>query len=421
MKSKSVILVVDDQLSNIKFFEAYLLPQGYEVINATNGEEALQKIAGQHIDLILLDVIMPGINGIEVTRRVRKDHTHQLLPIILVTALRETEDRVRGIEAGCNDFLSKPVNKFELLARVQATLRVKAYDDLMSNYRVKLESEVLMRTEELQDALKSIVIVNKELSFQNEEKEKWVAELVIAKEKAEAANIAKSQFLGNMDHELRTPINGLMGMIQLLLMTELTEEQKEYVSISKTSSQALLVVINHILDYSKLETGMMELVKTSLDLKNVINDVVSLFQLSAEEKGLHIELSIEKDIPDKLIGDSFRLRQVMSNLIGNAVKYTNEGRIDISVRKIEVLTNQKIKLEIVVQDTGIGIAENKIDVLFKSFSQADNSHTRKYGGAGLGLAISKSLVELMAGEIWVESIEGEGSNFCFTCVVEMVV
>jgi putative two-component system response regulator len=156
MKDKTLILIVDDQPQNIELLEAYLAPQGYEIVKAANGEEALEKLSGNQIDLILLDVMMPGINGFEVTRRVRQDATHRLLPIILVTALRETEDRIKGIEAGCDDFISKPIDKTELLARIRSLLKVKAYNDLLSNYREELESEVTKRTEELKHALEKI-------------------------------------------------------------------------------------------------------------------------------------------------------------------------------------------------------------------------------------------------------------------------
>jgi putative two-component system response regulator len=156
MKANPVILVVDDQPQNIELLEAYLVPRGYGIVKAANGKEALEKLSGNQIDLILLDVMMPGMDGFEVTRRVRQDNTLRLIPIILVTALRETEDRVKGIEAGCDDFLSKPVDKMELLARVQSLLKVKAYNDLLSNYREELESEVTRRTEELKHALERI-------------------------------------------------------------------------------------------------------------------------------------------------------------------------------------------------------------------------------------------------------------------------
>ena len=156
MKDKPVILVVDDQLQNIELLEAHLVPQGYEIVKAANGEEALGKLSGNQIDLILLDVMMPGMDGFEVTRRVRQDDKNRLLPIILITALRKTEDRVKGIEAGCDDFISKPVDKMELLARVRSLLKVKACNDLMANYRKELESELTKRTEELRHAFESI-------------------------------------------------------------------------------------------------------------------------------------------------------------------------------------------------------------------------------------------------------------------------
>src|SRR5450830_1343027 len=156
MKAKPVILVVDDQPQNVELLEAYLVPHGYEIVKAANGEEALGKLSGNQIDMILLDVMMPGMDGFEVTRRVRQDNIHRLLPIILVTALRETEDRVKGIEAGCDDFISKPIYLMELLARVRSLLKIKAYNDLLSNYRSELKSEVTRRTEELKRALERI-------------------------------------------------------------------------------------------------------------------------------------------------------------------------------------------------------------------------------------------------------------------------
>ena len=237
---------------------------------------------------------------------------------------------------------------------------------------------------------------------------------------ANAATVAKSQFLANMSHEIRTPMNGFLGMIQIMEMTKLTQEQRGYMNIVKTSSDALLNLINDILDYTKIEIGKMKLEKTVFNFQKMINDVVSLFQPSAVRKGLMMEVSIEKNIPDHFIGDSFRLRQILSNLIGNAVKFTNNGRIDIFIMATEGWSRKEVTLKVAVKDTGIGIPDDKRDVLFKSFSQVDSSNVRKYGGTGLGLAIAKKLVELMGGEIWVESREDEGSNFYFTCVLETI-
>lgn len=395
-------IITRDLLSDIEGIK-------YELDWEAEYDEGLNKIGpGQH-DVYLVDYRLGEHTGIELLKEAIANGCKA--PMILLTGQGYHELDLEAMKSGAMDYLAKNQIDSTLLERsIRYSIERKKAEVALIEANENLELHVKVRTGELAKA-------NESLKAEIVERERIQEDLITAKELAEAANRAKSEFLANMSHEIRTPMNGVIGMTQLALETDLSEEQSHYLTTSVRSAETLLKIINDILDFSKIEAKKLEFDPIDFGLRQSITDVIELMGRSSGDKGLQIFSDVEADIPDALYGDSGRLRQIILNLMGNAIKFTASGKVELRV-KLDSRTNERIVLRFEVEDTGIGIPEERQESIFEAFSQVDGSTTRKYGGTGLGLAICAQLVEMMQGRIWVESKLGSGSCFKFTTCLE---
>ncbi len=358
------VLIVDDHPVNLQFLKTILETEGYAVTTRDSSEDAYELIKSSSPDVILLDVMMPGMNGFTLCRKLKSDDEFSDIPIIFLTSLSQKEDIVEGFNAGGNDYIIKPFNSQELLARVRNHLHL--YDILHENKR-------LIRL-------------------------------------SEEASRSKTEFLASMSHEIRTPLNSIIGMAEVLTDTPLSKAQRNYVQIFRSAGESLLEIINDILDLSKIEAGQTELESIDFHLPSLLDSVLSILSVRAVEQNTRLSVHIHPDVPYGICGDPTRLRQILINLVGNGLKFTENGEVTITVT-----IDLQSKLLFKIKDNGIGIPAEKQEIIFESFTQADSLTTRKYGGTGLGLTICQKLTRIMKGKIWLESTIGVGSTFFFTC------
>ncbi|MBN8708186.1 MAG: response regulator [Verrucomicrobia bacterium] len=400
--SRAMVLLVDDQaLVGESLRRALAVEDDIDFHFCADAASALDQARKIRPTVILQDLVMPGVSGLDLVRLYRADPALRSVPVIVLSVREEPETKRDAFAAGANDYLVKLPDRVELLARVR-------YHS--SAYLAQLDRDEAMRA--LRESQRELLDSN--------------TALISLNQKLEVATRAKSEFLAMMSHEIRTPLNGVLGFSDLLAETEMNEEQRSFVETIRSSGRSLLTVINDVLDFSKIEAGKLTIENVGFNIAQCIREASELFVPKARDHGTSLTWEVGNGVPETAVGDSMRLRQVISNLVSNAVKFTRSGRIHIHAslgdsREITKATDRFFSptgieaffLRVSVTDSGIGIPPEKQPLLFKSFDQLDPSTARKFGGSGLGLTICRRLCQLMGGDIWVNPEREAGSEFVF--------
>lgn len=383
------LLILDDKEENLISLQALLSEiEDINIICSTDPNEALKICWKNDISIVLVDVQMPEINGFEFVSLLKSNPKTSHIVAIMVTAIsKEDKFLIRGLKSGAVDYLYKPLNPEITIAKVKSFVQ-----------QIHIQEEIIHKNQELELSRKA---------------------LMQAHEEAEAARKSKEIFLANMSHEIRTPINGIVGIIQMLKSADLNSEHQDWLHRLEMASDSLLLIINDILDISKIDSGKLKIEFEEFNLENLLLDTEKFFRFKALNKKIDFRVDIDSTLPKYVRFDSLRLQQIISNFISNSLKFTDTGEITLSATKLAQQDN-RVEIKFTVKDSGIGIKPEVVEKIFQAFEQGDDGITKKFGGTGLGLAIVKRLANLLGGTVHAESEYGLGSQFSFITEMEEI-
>ena len=380
-KSDINILLVDDNKDILYTLQLALEQEGVHVFTTTVTSEVMDLCISKDISIILLDVNMPEINGIELLSQLKNNPlTEQVMVILITGQSMSSEDTVNGLRLGAVDFLFKPLDLYITQAKI--------------------------------NSLTTLLNYQREIQRKNIELENSQQELFLAVEHAKQSKALKENFLANMSHEIRTPLTAILGLSHLL-KTDTEQDKHHLLSLLEHTTQSLLALVNDILDSEKIDAGKIAINRIDVNIHNLIHNICDLMRPLALQKGLQLNCTIDPDIPGSIVADALRINQILTNLINNAIKFTEKGHIAVDLKVVGFFSSH-VKLEIKVTDTGMGIAQESINKIFDRFEQADDKTWQNFGGTGLGLSIVKKLIELKGGTLDVQSEVGTGTTFTFT-------
>ena len=425
VKVTESLLIVEDSAVQRVMLERLLLQAGYHLLSAKDGVEGLAAARAHRPALVVSDISMPSMDGYEMCRAIKNDPDLQHIPVLLLTGLDDPKEVLCGLDAGADNYLTKPVEDAHLLERIRSLLELTDADpgagDQQNGLRISFAGETRVINAGRRQTMNLLLSTYESAVRKNRELIQTQMALKLLTEhledevrqrtrQLEVANRVKTEFMANISHEVRTPMNAIIGMTDLVLDSELNDQQREMLSLARSASDKLLLLLNSLLDFSRMEDGKMDIQLDMFALRQVLREHLLPFLKRVEEKALAFCLRVHLDVPDGLIGDFPRIGQVLDLLLDNALKFTERGSINLDVTQ-QCSNADRTTLRFSVADSGVGIATELQEWVFESFSQGDGSKTRKYGGTGLGLSLAKRMAEIMGGQLGFQSELGRGSIF----------